>query len=80
MLSANSLSSAVTPLAPYTPPSSSADSKEVSKAPLKGMPPPYVKAACTLIGLSGPLPGPIRRQSLRKHLEHVRIYMNMCVI
>jgi len=39
----------------------------------------YLKAACTLIGLSGPLLGPIRRQSLRKHLEHVRVYMNMCV-
>ena len=35
----------------------------------------YLKAACTLIGLSGPLPGPIRRQSLRKHLEHVSIYI-----
>jgi hypothetical protein len=72
LLRAPSLSAATAPLAKYLPPATSAQAIEVGKAPLKGMPQPFVKAGCTLIGLSGPLPGFIRRRELRKHLQHVR--------
>ena len=71
LLCSSSLAGAVVPIAPYLAPATTGQAKGVSQAPLKGMPQPYVKAGCTLIGLSGPLPGFIRRRELRKHLQHV---------
>lgn len=65
VLKGASAARAVAPLAAYLPPPADAkEACEVAKAPLKGLPGPFIKAGCTLIGLSGPLPGPIRRQPL----------------
>lgn len=41
------------------------------KLALLGIPQPILKAGCKLIGVSGPLPGPLRRGSLGKHLEQL---------
>lgn len=72
VLRASSLPAATAQLARYLPPATSAQVVEVDKAPLKGMPGPFLKAGCTLIGLSGTLPDFIRRRELKKHLRHVR--------
>lgn len=41
------------------------------KQALNGIPQPVLKAGCKLIGVSGPQPGPLRRATLGKHLEHL---------
>ena len=41
------------------------------KSPLRKLPGPALKAGCALVGVSGPLPGPLRRATLRKHLANL---------
>jgi len=60
---------AVGALAPYLP--SADDAKQLQRSPLKRLEGAALKAGCGAIGLSGPLPGFVRRSALRKHLQHV---------
>jgi len=78
MVQAHRARSALVPVEPFfaasePPPDRNALRKGKARAieSLKQLPAPLLKSSCRLIGLSGPVPGPIRRGALASHLDQL---------
>lgn len=67
------------PLDPFVLPTPNAPIKKDGKAralvAIKRLPQPLLKTGCKIIGLSGPIPGPIRRATLAGHLSQVSFFL-----
>jgi len=75
MLTSRGTGGAVVPMQPFLDAAPPAKKPRKGKArateALKPLPGSLLKTGCRLIGLSGPLPGPIRRGSLAGHLDQL---------
>ncbi|KAL1529901.1 hypothetical protein AB1Y20_000829 [Prymnesium parvum] len=74
MLKTKSIADAAAPMQPFLFPSTpppKRQGKARALAAIKPLPQPLLKTGCKLIGLSGPIPGPIRRSSLANHLAQL---------
>jgi len=79
MLRSRSISSAMQPVSAFVgepaidPQKRKRKGKARASEALKGLPQPLLKTGCKLIGVSGPLPGPLRRGTLAGHLDQLVI-------